>query len=275
MTNKYLQFSYWGLLVVVTMMAFVVPYFAKGNKKQTNTNPDAYTSAAVSAGKHGKKQKPTKAPMDNRAKLASSAYSFLQGPKSWKKKLPWSGAWSKKEYRGNKFGAFGCGLCCIANIYGTLTDFEASPIDAYQFSVKNSGYEGGGAIAWEYMEHSLREMGFGTELKKMPKDYSVFQKKMAKSRCAIVLVTSNTENSFWKDTPGHYVTIFFYDQVKDEVLLADSGNPPNNRQWVSLRKIYDSLKDSSDYQYLRVINYDASKDKWQHKGTTGKWIKPE
>ena len=58
-------------------------------------------------------------------------YTFLQGPKSWTEGRAWSGEWSNQYVRGNYFGNFGCGLCCMANIYCTLTEYTCSPWDMY------------------------------------------------------------------------------------------------------------------------------------------------
>ena len=57
----------------------------------------------------------------------SDVYSFLQGPKSWGEGRAWSGEWSNQYVRGNYFGNFGCGLCCMANIYSTFSGHTCSP----------------------------------------------------------------------------------------------------------------------------------------------------
>ena len=61
-------------------------------------------------------------------------YTFLQGPKSWTEGRAWSGEWSNQYVRGNYFGNFGCGLCCMANIYCTLTEYTCSPWDMYEYA---------------------------------------------------------------------------------------------------------------------------------------------
>ena len=38
------------------------------------------------------------------------------------------------------FGNFGCGLCCMANIYCTLTEHTCSPWDMYEYARQVSGY---------------------------------------------------------------------------------------------------------------------------------------
>ena len=59
------------------------------------------------------------------------------------------------------------------------------------------------------------------------------------------------------------------------MFLADSGDPDHNRNWVSLRVIYDSLKTSSDWQYLLISDYDQSRDTFRHKKASGNWIRPD
>lgn len=202
-------------------------------------------------------------------------YTYLQGPKSWKSRLPWSGKWGNTMYDGGSFGGFGCGLCCLANIYSTETDYVCSPIDMYQYAKEQTEYGGGGAIAWEYMQQTLQQSGFTAKLRNKPDTYEKFQQIVKESRCNIVLVSSSDSDCYWKNTPGHYVTIFLYNEEKDQVFLADSGDPDHNRHWIKLKKIYKSLKTDSDYQYLSVTDYDKSSDQWKHSGTSGTWVKPD
>lgn len=209
------------------------------------------------------------------AKPEDAVYTFLQGPKSWGKRLAWSGKWAETYYDGGKFGAFGCGFCCMANIYSTQTTYEASPVDIYKYTKRNTIYGGGGAVVWEYMESAMQTLGFETSLRRKPTSYRKFQKMIASNDSAIVLVSSSNSTCYWKNTPGHYVTVFLYDKQKDAVFLGDSGDPKHNRQWVALKKIYRSLKTESDYQVMTVTGYQASKDSWKHKKASGTWIRPE
>lgn len=206
---------------------------------------------------------------------AVGVYTYLQGPKSWKSRLDWSGKWGKTMYDGSSFGAFGCGLCCLANIYSTEAAGECSPIDMYQYTKKHTEYEGGGAIAWEYMLQTLNRTGFTAELCHKPGSYEEFRSIVAASISNIVLVSSANSTCYWKDTPGHYVTIFLYDEQTDRVFLADSGDPKHNRHWVKLKKIYKSLKTDSDYQYLRVTGYIPQQDQWKHSRANGTWVRPD
>lgn len=202
-------------------------------------------------------------------------YTFLQGPKSWERKLAWSGEWGDSSYDGGRFGAFGCGLCCMANIYSSETEYECSPLDMYRYSKNHTEYRGGGAIAWEYMQQILDKTGFTVSLCNKPATYAEFQNAVENSLCNIVLVSSADSRCYWKNTPGHYVTIFLYDKEADKIFLADSGDPDHNRHWVSLKKIYKSLKKESDYQYLSVGDYDGSRDQWKHQKTSGEWVSPQ
>lgn len=202
-------------------------------------------------------------------------YTYLQGPKSWKKKIDWSGEWGEAYLDGGYFGAFGCGLCCMANIYSSQTPYRCSPLDMYGYAKQETAYAGGMAIEWGYMRRTLTALGFDCEVKRKEDTYEKFANSVRSAECCIVLVSSNDSDVYWKDTPGHYVTVFLYNKKKDTIFLADSGNPNHNRQTVSLKKIYRSLKTRSNWQYLRVDKYHGKKDSWKHKGTEGSWVKPE
>lgn len=215
--------------------------------------------------------KPTVSPKDK----TESIYTYLQGPQSWKKRREWSGKWGKTYMDGGSFGGFGCGLCCLANVYSSVTPYRCTPVQMYSYAKKVTYYEGGGAIAWGYMRRTLTKLGFSTDIKKKPRSYKSFQKQVSSSLCSIVLVSSYDSKCYWKDTPGHYVTIFLYDKEDDKVFLADSGDPKHNRRWVSLKKIYRSLKTSSNWQYINVKSFDDGKCAWKNKNVKGKWVKPK
>ena len=105
-------------------------------------------------------------------------YTFLQGPKSWTEGRAWSGEWSNQYVRGNYFGNFGCGLCCMANIYCTLTEYTCSPWDMYEYARQVSGYAPSrkiGAIGWADMKVTLRKSGFDCTLNTKPESYEQFQ----------------------------------------------------------------------------------------------------
>ncbi len=203
-------------------------------------------------------------------------YSYLQGPRSWKEKRAWSGYWGHTYMDGGMFGAFGCGLCCMANVYSSVTPsyYKASPVDMYRFAKKNTSYWGGSAIDWPYMVKGMRKAGIHCGVKRKPKRYSAFKRDISASKCAIVLISSYDSTCYWKHTPGHYVTIFAYNKNNDMVFLADSGDPSHNRHWVSLKKIYRSLKKASRYQYISVTGYNRNQDTFRNRRARGKWIRP-
>lgn len=203
-----------------------------------------------------------------------SIYTFLQGPRSWNRGIDWSGEWGESYMDGGSFGGFGCGLCCMANIYSSLTEYQCSPIDMYQYAKKHTGYGGGMAIDWGYIRRGLTSLGFRCHVERKQETYREFREAVKRSKCAIVLVSSANSTVHWKNTPGHYVTIFEFDEKNDKVFLADSGDPDHNRQWIHLKKVYRSLKTASNWQYLVVRGYDRNKDTWRHKKTSGQWNRP-
>ena len=217
-------------------------------------------------------EKATKSPVKE-TKKENTIYSYLQGPKSWNKKRTWSGEWGVTPYDGVRFGAFGCGLCCIANLYSSLSPYRCTPVDAYYFSKKHTDYRGGGAIDWGYMKQALTKMGLQCELQKKPSSYQAFQKMVDSGEASIALISSNESKCYWKNMPGHYVTIFLYDKKTDKVFLADSGVPEHNRKWIPLKKVYVSLKTKSNWQILNVLSYAENKDTWKHKTANGNWIR--
>ena len=205
---------------------------------------------------------------------ALSVYTFLQGPRSFSEGRPWSGEWCRQIVQGNSFGGFGCGLCCMANIYSTLTEYECSPWDMFGLSTAVSQYypsEESGAIGWEDLKRTLRVVGFGCELYRKPKSYKTFQRHMRQMKSAIVLISSSNDDAFWQDTPGHYVNIWLYQEDEDMVFLADPGDPDKNRSWIPLRYVYDALKTVSQFQYLSVTSYSEEGNEWQRDAIEDAW----
>lgn len=206
-----------------------------------------------------------------------SVYTFLQGPVAWESKAPWSGIWCESELDGGIFSVFGCGLCDLASTYSSLTPYECSPLDMYALARKVTDYSpgyGAGAIDWPYMEEALEKTGFTVKLKKKDRRYESFQKAVSECLTAIVLVSSEEDDTYWQDTPGHYVNIWHYDPKTDKVFLGDSGNPGHNRQWIPLRYIYDALAADSTWQYLLVLSYEEDKNIWKYSGIHEKWTRP-
>lgn len=197
---------------------------------------------------------------------ASLVYTFLQGPRAYRERRPWSGNWCEQIVRGRSFGGFGCGPCCMANIYSTLSVYECSPWDMYEFATSASFYypsKESGAIGWTDMRMTLRAAGLFCDLYRKPETYEEFQEQMKQSKSAVVLVSSVNDASFWTNTSGHYVNIWLYQEDTDLVFLAEPGDPENNRTWIPLRYIYDALKTASQYQYLAVTAYSEGANIWK------------
>lgn len=205
---------------------------------------------------------------------AAGIYTFLQGPRAYSEGLPWSGEWCQMVTRKNSFGGFGCGLCCMANIYSTLTGYECSPLDMYEYATQVSAYyptKESGAIGWEDMKTTLKEAGFTCDVYRKPGTYEEFQEQMRQTKSAVVLVSSYEDDTFWKDTGGHYVNIWLYQPDTDMVFLAEPGDPENNRTWIPLRYVYDALKTVSQYQYLAVTSYKEEENHWKWNGIDDNW----
>ena len=211
----------------------------------------------------------------SRKKQERRVYTYLQGPRSWKQRIDWSGEWAEAYLDGGYFGAFGCGLCCMANIYSSQTPYQCSPLDMYEYAKEKSAYEGGMAIEWGYMRRTLSSLGFDCEVNKKPDSYRAFKNMVSEARCCIVLVSSNDSAVYWQNTPGHYVTLFLYDENKETVFLADPGDPEHNRHKIKLRTIYRSLKTASNWQCLLVGQYHKKQDTWKNKETGGNWMVPD
>lgn len=260
------------LLSIAMLVAAVIlnEYFPSETKKTStealmSASPTATTAVTATAA-------PTPTPTPDPTETVAT---FLQGPKSWKEGRTWAGEWGDAYYDGGSFGGFGCGLCCMANIYCSLTPYRCSPVDMYSYAKKKTEYGGGGAIDWGYMKETLSTVGITSDVWRKPAKYSSFQKMIQKSKACIAVVSSYDSECYWKDTPGHYVTLFLYDEKRDRIFLADSGDPNHNRHWVPLKKIYKSLKKSNKWQLLLVTGYDEAKDRWKHKKIGGDCVLPD
>lgn len=260
-----------AIMLALACAMMLVLIFGKNENEEENvtTSVEQQADTVISTGSAiFTTPQPTPNPEDQ-------VYSFLQGPKSWKERRPWSGKWGKEYHDGSSFGGFGCGFCCMANIYSTLTEYKCSPLDIYEYSKKITGYGGGGAIAWQMMRQTMAGIGFVIELGEKPSTYNKFKEMVKQSQAVLVLVSSSADDSYWKNTPGHYVTLFLYDETADDIFLTDSGDPKHNRHRVPLKTIYRALKTSSDFQYMSVISYDESKDNWKHEEINGTWVVPD
>lgn len=273
--NRYEKSRWIFVAGLAWLMVMILVFANNGRRKDETTLIEnrgnigmVGTGSAVSAAAVLDEPEPTENP-ENRV------YSFLQGPKSWKERREWSGKWGKEYYDGGSFGGFGCGFCGMANIYCTLTDYRCTPVDIYEWTKKHTSYAGGGAVAWPFMRKVMSDLGFTVKLGEKPSAYQDFQTEMEQTQAMLVLVSSYNNDEYWKDTPGHYVTLFLYRSDTQEVFLTDSGDPHHNRHWVPLKTIYKALKTSSDFQYMSVISYEEQKDQWKHKQANGTWIAPE
>lgn len=182
-------------------------------------------------------------------------YSYLQGNKAYENGEKWAGAWTYIDAGGREFSTFGCGLCCMANMYSTLTDDVCTPEDIYYWAQEYTTYRpgpGGGAIDWPEIDDLSRMYGFGGTLKQKPENYEVFQQDMAKAKTIMVLVSSEYDDTIWKNLPGHYVNLWLYDAADDTVFMTDSRGPATNRSRVALRDVYNALLEDDPYQYYLV-----------------------
>lgn len=121
------------------------------------------------------------------------------------------------------------------------------------------------------MKVTLRKSGFDCTLNTKPESYEEFQQEIAASQMAVVLVSSRDDDTYWKKTGGHYVSISLYDASSDRVFLGDPADPDGNRSWIPLRYVYDALKTVSQYQYLLVQDYAEEQNQWMHDGITDAW----
>lgn len=268
---------FWGILGIVFVLAVGIGIYAGRRSHDSRTaevsdsdNKNKSEAAATPAQAGTDKAADQTLPTDD-----PRVYSFLQGPKSYKKGLTWSGKWGKRRYDGAKFGAFGCGFCCMANIYCTETAYKANPVTIYKCSKNVTEYTGGQAIGWGHMKQTLEYMGFTVQSGRKPKKYKTYKKLVKESICSIALVSSYDSEEYWTNTPGHYIVLFGYDEATDTVMITDSGDPSHNRARVGLRVVWRSLKKSSDFQYLNIMSYDEAADRLKHKTAGGIWYRPD
>lgn len=182
--------------------------------------------------------------------------SYLQGSGSYEKGVDWSGDWCYIDAGGGRlFNSFGCGLCCLTNMYCTLTGNSCTPGDMFYYAKAASSYSpgpGGGAIDWDAIDQLCTSFGFGGTLCVKPEDYSVFQQDMASATTIMVLVSSYEDEAIWQNLPGHYVNLWLYNPEDDTVFLSDSRGPATNRTRVSLYDVYRALYTSDEYQYYLI-----------------------
>lgn len=182
-------------------------------------------------------------------------YSYLQGIKSFEKGNEWAGSWCYEEAGGQQFSQFGCGVCCLSNMYSTLYREDCPPDIMYQWAQQYSNYTpdaGVGALSWDQLVCVCNSLDIPCELSEKPADYAEFQQMAASNQTLLVLVSSNNDDTIWQNVPGHYVNLWLYDAETDTVFLTDSKGPKNNRCRVPLSDVYAALKTSSSFQVLKV-----------------------
>lgn len=250
-----------------------------GNKTEdmesdTETDQDTdekNTSGTKTSSGSGKRKNGVRNPEDD-------IYTFLQGPQAWKEGYPWSGTWNSEILDGNYFSEFGCGMCCMANIYSSLSPYECSPIDMYDLAKVASDYapyEGFGAISWVQMENTLLAAGLDCQCLVKTDTYKEFQEYVKNADSVIALISSKNDSSFWDDTDGHYITLWLYDEETDQVFLGDSGHPDYNREWISLEKVYSALRTDNIYQFMVINGYSEEDNTWKYNGITYEWKMPD
>lgn len=270
-----------ALIIAVGSIIALIPNLSKGHSAKLTELPTAGASDLMNIqSSDNVTQKQTITLDDDGLRDEKSIYSFLQGPVAWQKRYNWSGNWGELyTEEGAFFGGFGCGLCCIANIYDTLSPYEASPLEVYNYAKDNSSYyptSENSAISWEAMLSTLKHLGMDAELDRKPQNYETFQDEMLNSETAIILVLSNDVESYWGETPGHYVNIWRYNQNDESVFVANPGANSKNRKNITLKECYDYLKEASNYQVLYVRGYDEAADEWKHpEAVEGEWIRPD
>ncbi|MCR5273121.1 MAG: hypothetical protein K6E13_09070 [Lachnospiraceae bacterium] len=207
-----------------------------------------------------------------------SVYTFLQGPRAYSSGITWGGDWCLYSIRGNSFGGFGCGLCCMANIYDTLSPYEVDPLEMFEYAKTASKYSPTsktGAIGWVDMWRTLKKCGIDVRLKNKPATYEEFREDMKNSQSMVAVVSSYENNEYWTSTSGHYINIWLYKEDDETVFLAEPGNPENNRTRIPLIYVYNALKTASNYQYLMAVEYDEDSNEWKGDGISATWNSPD
>ena len=271
------RWIYAALLLVFGALIFAGAYYARYTSNVSVEQTDPFAAGQVGLMQYRDSGVSVQQCAYTYIDSDDEVYSFLQGPKSWNRGVPWSGEWCMYYEMGHYFGAFGCGFCCIANIYSTLTPYTCSPLDAYEYAQIAGGYTmsyQSAAISWGSLKMTLRHCGFACDVYYKPDTYEEFVENIANCESAIVLVCSANDDTFWEDTPGHYVNIWNYEASDGTVFLCEPGSPTNNRARIPLYYVYNALKTTSKFQYLMVLGYDEAANEWKHDGIQENWIVP-
>jgi len=181
-------------------------------------------------------------------------YSYVQVPPQDTGKKKWAGDWYAIEMGGKPFAHFGCGTCCVSNIYSTFIQRPVDPGKMLGVATRYTSYDPvnkAGAISWDDMRKLCIKLGMSATLHEKDAAYGDFQKTVGKSSATVVLVCKDNDPGLWFYTNGHYVTLWEYDPEDDSVFVTDSSGL-FNRDRVFLRDVYDALKTASRYQYMCV-----------------------
>lgn len=185
-------------------------------------------------------------------------YSYVQVPENYSRDNRWTGSWVTEEYAGQEFMSFGCGICCLTNIYDTLAVYDESdtvtPDEMMVIAEENTGYHpinGRGAISWEHMQRLCEHFGLSATVCRKSSAYEDFKDDVSSSDATTVLVCKDDDDKLWFYTNGHYVTLWLYDDRTGTVFVSDSSGL-FNRQRVKLEDVYKALKSRSDAQYMCV-----------------------
>ncbi|MDO4961734.1 MAG: hypothetical protein Q4E57_07790 [Eubacteriales bacterium] len=183
-------------------------------------------------------------------------YSYIQQEIKYYNGDPkWAGEWAHITAAGREFINFGCGICCLSNIYSTFQQKPVTPDLVYDWAKQYVAYDpdsGIGAMSWSQLKGMITRYGMTAETKHKPADYAQFQRDMYEADACIVLVCKDNDARLWWYTNGHYVNVWAYDYASDSLFLSDASGL-FNRARVPARWIYDALKTASDAQYL-VVN---------------------
>ena len=119
-------------------------------------------------------------------------YTFLQGHRAWESNATWSGEWCMKYAKGQYFSGFGCGFCCVANVYSTLSPYTCSPLDVYDYAYKETGYtpsKTNSALDWGNMKVILKDLGMSCDVYYKDNSYEAFRDQIRSAKMAITLVS--------------------------------------------------------------------------------------
>ena len=134
--RRKVRWAVMGACMVFVCISFVVSSiwsdtrrFSKEKERKAQVSERTFDPAEKKRPETEKTAEPTTEPTRKPVDKTLQIYTYLQGPKSWNQGIDWSGEWGESYMDGGSFGGFGCGLCCMANIYSSLTPYQCSPVD--------------------------------------------------------------------------------------------------------------------------------------------------